>query len=260
MRTETFETPGALKLELSVPAGSIELETAEGGMTQVHVDGPHEDEYRLELIERDDRAVLTVAAPHKRFGFSGSDHRVAISAPPGAEVEVKGGSTDVQARGRYGSVEVQTGSGDLEVDAAATLSVKCGSGDVNAREIDGSVTAVTGSGDIEIGRLGGGGSFRSGSGDVQIGESDGDVSIVTASGDQSIGSVGSGRLKLRAASGDVQVGIRRGSRVFVDARSASGDMDSELDLAGDAPPGDGPMVDLDAATASGAVRIIRTAT
>ena len=43
-----------------------------------------------------------------------------------------------------------------------------------------------------------------------------------------------GRIELKAISGDVLVGIRRGSRVFVDANTVSGSTTSELEL-GDAP-------------------------
>ena len=64
-------------------------------------------------------------------------------------------------------------------------------------------------------------------------------------------------MTLRSASGDVLVGIRRGSRVFVDARSASGEMDSELQLDDHEPATDGPLVEVDAVTASGDVRIVR---
>ena len=45
-----------------------------------------------------------------------------------------------------------------------------------------------------------------------------------------------GRVDLRAVSGDISVGIRRGSRVFVDANTVSGSTSSEVEL-GDAPGG-----------------------
>jgi DUF4097 and DUF4098 domain-containing protein YvlB len=257
MRTQTFQTPGSVTLELSVPAGSIELETRDGETTTVEIEGPDEDEFHVELRERGDRITVSVEAPRKRLGLSSSRHRVAVKAPPGADVQAKAGSADLEARGSYGAVDVQTGSGEIDVHEAAALRVKSGSGDLTARSVDGEVSALSGSGDVEIGRVGGGGSVKTGSGDVRIAEADGDITIMTASGDQTIGSAGSGRLKLRAASGDVHLGIRRGSRVFVDARSASGDMESELELEGEPPPGDGPMVEVDATTASGDVRITR---
>ena len=254
MRSETFETPGRVGLLVRVPAGTIEVETTEGTTTEVAVDGPHEEDFRIELHERRGRAEVVVEAPRH---VSGREHQVSVRAPHGADLELKSGSGDVVARGRYGDVVVATGSGDVVVERAATLAAKSGSGNLETRRVEGNASATTGSGDVEVDRLGGEGTFRTGSGEVTIGEAESDLTIMTGSGDQKVGSAAAGRLRLRAASGDVHVGIRRGSRVFVDARSASGDMDSELELEGEAPPGDGPMVEVDATTASGDVRIVR---
>ena len=56
------------------------------------------------------------------------------------------------------------------------------------------------------------------------------------------------------------MGVRRGSRVFVDANTVSGSTSSELELS-DAPqePGseDGPLIELFAKTVSGDVRVER---
>jgi hypothetical protein len=69
--------------------------------------------------------------------------------------------------------------------------------------------------------------------------------------------VAEGEVRLVSASGDVEVGIRRGSRLWVDAKSMSGGTSSELEV-GDAPPaGDGPMVELRATTMSGDIQICR---
>jgi hypothetical protein len=64
-------------------------------------------------------------------------------------------------------------------------------------------------------------------------------------------------VELKSASGDIRVGIRRGSRVWLDVRSLSGDADSELDV-GDAPVDEeGPLVELTAMSMSGDIRVGR---
>src|SRR5207248_1005400 len=60
----------------------------------------------------------------------------------------------------------------------------------------------------------------------------------------------------QTASGDVQVGIRQGSSVYIDASSMSGDMTSELPVS-DTPPAYGPSVDFRARTMSGDVTVRR---
>jgi len=257
MRAETFHTPGSLLLSIRVGAGTVELETLDGDTTHVEVEGRGEDEFRIELHEREGRAEVLVESTRKRFGLDSGDYRVAVRAPHGADAAVKTGSGSVEARGRYGDVEVQTGSGDVEIEEAVSLEAKSGSGGVTAGRVAGRASVLSGSGDVEVERLGGQGNFKTASGDVVVGEAETGLSIYTASGDQTVRSAASGELTLRAASGDLEVGIRRGSRLFVDARSASGDMESELELGDEPPSGEGPLVKLNAATASGDVRVVR---
>jgi hypothetical protein len=58
---------------------------------------------------------------------------------------------------------------------------------------------------------------------------------------------------MRSASGDLEVCIARGARAYVDAKSMSGDVSSELHIE-DAAPG-GSSVDLKATSMSGDIRI-----
>jgi hypothetical protein len=55
----------------------------------------------------------------------------------------------------------------------------------------------------------------------------------------------------------MRVAVRRGSRVYIDANSVSGDLDSELELADTPREGDGPLVELRAKTVSGDFRVVR---
>jgi hypothetical protein len=55
----------------------------------------------------------------------------------------------------------------------------------------------------------------------------------------------------------VTIGVRRGSKVFLDCNTVSGDTTSELELTTEAPAGDGPLVEIRAKTVSGDIRITR---
>jgi DUF4097 and DUF4098 domain-containing protein YvlB len=87
------------------------------------------------------------------------------------------------------------------------------------------------------------------------------VTANTVSGDQRFGAVQQGRVDLKAISGDVSVGIRSGSRFYVDANTVSGDTSSEFELgdapAAPAPAEDSPLVEVFAKTVSGDVRLER---
>ena len=95
------------------------------------------------------------------------------------------------------------------------------------------------------------------SGDVQVEEAGSSVTVNTASGDQVVGSAVKGRVTLKSASGDLEIGIREGSTLFVNARSRSGDVRSELPVSDAPPEGDAPHVELRANTMSGDIRVAR---
>ena len=66
-----------------------------------------------------------------------------------------------------------------------------------------------------------------------------------------------GEVTLQTASGDIEVGIKQGSKLWIDARSMSGETSSELEL-GDAPSdGDGPLVEVRATAMSGDIKVKR---
>ena len=66
-----------------------------------------------------------------------------------------------------------------------------------------------------------------------------------------------GQVNATSVSGDVTIGVRRGSKVYLDCNTISGDTSSELELTTDAPAGDGPLVEIRAKTVSGDIRITR---
>ena len=262
MRRETFDTPGPLELNVRVPTGDVDLETAEGIETIVEISASPEieEEARIELHpKRDGHEVIVVI--EKKSGLFRSfreDVRVRISSPPGADVDVSTASADIEARGDYGSAKVNTASGDLRFEhIAGDAQVNSASGDVSLDQVDGGLTVNTASGDVEIRRIQGNAKVRAASGDISIDEADSALKVQTASGDVEAKSVREGEVTLQTASGDIEVGIRQGSKLWIDARSMSGETTSELEL-GDAPTdGEGPLVEVRATAMSGDIKVKR---
>ena len=52
MRRETFSTPGATRLNLDIPAGRIEVETAKTDETQVELEALSDNDSVREAVER----------------------------------------------------------------------------------------------------------------------------------------------------------------------------------------------------------------
>jgi DUF4097 and DUF4098 domain-containing protein YvlB len=248
MRTETFATPGDVELSLEIPKGEVEIEAVETGETTVELEarGRDADEYEREVrIEARPRGgghevVVDASARRGLLGFREGEYRVRIRAPHGSAVRARLASADITGRGTFCAVEVDAASGDVAFDDIAAQ------GRIN-----------TASGDVELRRVGSA-KVNSASGDVRIDESAAAVEVNTASGDIELRSVTAGEVKLHSASGDVEVGIAKGSRLWVDAQSLSGDTSSELELEA-APSGEeeGPLVELNAQTMSGDISVRR---
>jgi hypothetical protein len=280
MRSETFSTPGPVRLDLELPSGDIDIEAGETDETRIELEAVSSNEQvqemvataRIECMQRGDghEVVVEVRTRHGVWiSFSrgpdirlGSpEMRLRISCPKGAALDVKTKSADLKARGEYADVDVKTASGDVNVEQAAGADVKTASGDVHFDEVAGRLDVKSASGDVSVWKVASAANIQLVSGDVMIREAEDSVSANTVSGDQVLQAVLKGRIELRAISGDIVVGVRRGSRVFVDANTVSGSTSSEFEL-GDAPGAapaaeDAPLVEVFAKTVSGDVRLTR---
>jgi DUF4097 and DUF4098 domain-containing protein YvlB len=251
MLERSFHTPLPLELEVGIPSGDIEVETAEGEESNITVDG---DERLLEDVEiRHDGDRIVVAYRGKgKFGFSlsplslvfGSELRVQATVPHGAGVKVKTASADTRLDGHFGPLGINSVSGDIRLrgEAADTANLKTVSGDADLDRIEGNLTAQTVSGDLRIGPV-------AGSADAK-----------TVSGDIRFQSLTSGDVRFTSVSGDIEIGIARGSAVDVDAGSTSGDLSSEVPLGSEPLQGEeeaAPTVVLRGRTVSGDVKVFR---
>lgn len=274
MRRETFSTPGPVRLNLELPAGRIEIETNNSDETTVELEALGRNEFVEELVNtarmdsnrRGDGYEVFVEAK-LRGGFflsfgRGPEIRLRISCPKGAVLDIRTKSADVQGRGEFRAADIKTASGDVSLDEVhEDTRVKTASGDVQVDRAGGVLSVNSASGDLHVGSVSGPSEIQLLSGDVFIRDAGDSITANTISGDQRIDAVYQGRMDLRAVSGDISVGIRRGSRIFVDANTVSGSTVSELDLS-DAPmehavEGESTLVELFAKTVSGDVRIER---
>jgi DUF4097 and DUF4098 domain-containing protein YvlB len=263
---KTFEIDGPLQLDIQLASGDIQIDAGSHGTAEVELTA--HDEASQELVDAATVALrgreLIVDVPQRRGGFSisglfgGRGISCRIVCPEGSAVKARTKSADLDVTGTLGGADVATASGDAKLDdVTGDLSFKGASGDVRVRDVGGRASVNTASGDIELGRVRGPVSANSASGDVSIAGADGDAKANTASGDVSLDAVLAGEVSVNSASGDVRLGIRRGSRAYLDCSTVSGDTRSELDVSGDEPQGDGPLVHVKARTVSGDITIVR---
>lgn len=202
---------------------------------------------------------LRVRLPERRLMGTGS-YAVSVISPPDADVQVAAGSADTVLRGRLGRADLTSASGDIAAEHCAVLQLRTASGAARIGTVDGRATVASASGDLRVDTVGGGLEARTASGDVVVGEAAGDVSVGTASGDVTIGRVADGTVRVTTVSGDSEVGVAPGLRVWLDVSSVSGRVDSQLTdddgLAGEDPA----QLSVTLRSVSGDQRIRRVAT
>ena len=221
MRHETFSTPGPVTLDIRIPAGDIEIETDDAVETAVELQARGRDAEALEQRRRD-----LDATSRRRLRGARRGRPRARWVPRPARRRVPGAYGGAARRDRPSEPRI---GGHLR---ARTLFGARGQGRVRRRRVRGRVgrgrrqrrvgrrpARPRRQGEDQLGlgrrqdrRVGGGRRREHGLGDVEI------------------DSVVSGDVRINSASGDIEVGIAKGSRLLVDAQTLSGDTSSELDL------------------------------
>ena len=255
-----FHTPGSVSLQIRLPSGRVRVTTSDEPRTVVELIAKGRrgaDALEDVVIRADEQAgghVITIEQKDKfRWGpiqiSWGGDFEVRITCPTGSDLDLAGGSTDLKVDGELGEVKAKSASGDLRLDdVTKRFQLKTASGDISVGTIHAEGTIVTVSGDLEIRRV------------------LAPLNARSVSGDAKIGAIEAGQLQLQTVSGDAHIGVARGTRVWIDAVSVSGDLESELGLADQAPGAGsseqepaGAVVPLHVKTVSGDVNIVRAA-
>ena len=258
---QTFETPGHLQLELHIPAGTIRIRAEETAQTHVSISGARSPEairIAFDDVGQDGhRLAIEYRERGKLFGWGGTEMRVDLTVPIGTAVACDTGSADLDMKGRVGTLSFRSGSGNCRFDDVdGDVNVTVASGDLVGVAVGGGLSFHSASGDARVREVGRDAGGKSASGDVTLGTVAGSVRLATVSGNVQIGSVAMGSTSVRSVSGNVEIAVARGTRVYLDIGSTSGDTVSELDMS-DPSTGGGPDLDLQVNTVSGDIRIVR---
>jgi hypothetical protein len=206
---------------------------------------------------------LVVPAQTKLRSESGSGDQIVggIAGP----ADASSGSGSVRLSKIGGETHARTGSGDIELsEIHGAARAIAGSGSIRAIGIAGALTASSGSGSIKFEQTAAGDvEIGTGSGDVEIKGATGAVKVQTGSGSITAQGDPTGDWRLHTGSGDVTVELPQQAAFNLVARTSSGSIDTNRDIAvqGKLSPrelqgkvgGGGPTVEL--STSSGSIQI-----
>ena len=249
MRHETFSTPGPVALDIRIPAGDIEIETDDASETVVELQARGRDP---ELLEQDAEISMRPR---------GEGYEVRVEAGNGRGGLSAAGAASIACASRRPMARRCAHSSPPRTSGPRKLCVPRHQGRIGRRRVRGRVRRGRrqqrlgrrpvrerrhGEGQLGLRRRPDRPGGRRGRGQHRV-------------GDAEIRSAVAGDVRLNSASGDIEVGIAKGSRLWVDAQTLSGDTSSELDLESGGTPetDDGPLVELKARSMSGDISIKR---
>jgi DUF4097 and DUF4098 domain-containing protein YvlB len=193
----------------------------------------------IDVTGEGDMVRVETNYPKKSGGFlRGDSINVSVDyriwVPEQASVELKTISGDVNVAAIGGAAKIKCISGDVGLKAASSADLDMVSGDLAIGNIGGAVHIKGVSGDIDVSAVKGSVDIKTVSGDIKLmdvpdAES---VGVESVSGNVTFTGVikAGGRYAFNIHSGDVRVMIPASSSFDVDAKTFSGDIDSDFEI------------------------------
>lgn len=235
---KTFATPAPISATVDIVMGDIRFVAADRADTVVDV-RPLDPTRKLDIEAAELVDVvfadgkLRVSHPKLRKAFSTrfGTVTVRVELPTGSDVQGNTAQGDYLVRGRIGSCRLKTAIGGIRVAQAADVQLKTTGGKVTVEHVTGPAD-VGANGEVRIGRIDGDAVVKNLGGDVTVDVAAAAITAKTTTGDVRIGEIGGGTVDLYAAIGRLDVGVRDGIAVKLDANASTGRVRNHLEAPG----------------------------
>jgi DUF4097 and DUF4098 domain-containing protein YvlB len=231
----TLTTSGAVDLTVVSGSGSIRVVPGAAGSVRVSARlksdawfASGDVEARMKKIEANPPVeqrggVIRIG----EFADSELSRNISISydltVPADTSLTARTGSGSISIGALKGSASLNSGSGSIHADGAATLEAHTGSGSIEAAAIAGPATVKSGSGSVTIALTGPGDvSASAGSGSVRLTGVNGSARISTGSGSVHLDGRPAGPWSVHSGSGGITLTIPQDAGYELDARTSSG--------------------------------------
>jgi DUF4097 and DUF4098 domain-containing protein YvlB len=253
-------------LTVRIGGGSVDVVAEDRSTALVEVE-PFDDSEASRTaaaaaVVRPNGAGLFVEAPQSSGGWllrRAARLRVTARVPTGSGVALRLASATARCHGRFAGATVVTASGNVSIEEVTEdLTAKTASGDVMVGRVGGGAAVHTASGRMELGAVGGHLTAHTASGDLDVGSLGDGVRAVSASGDVRVGELSRGAVRVKSASGNIDLGVAAGTGVWLDLSTTSGAVHSDLAMAPAPPTAGGAALSVIVRTTSGDITLSRT--
>ena len=251
--THHFPTDGPIHLYVRNGRGTVEVVAED--ITETTVDVVGRDRALARVSASDDGRRVSIDVPrHRRLG-NAPRLEITVHVPTGSTADLGTASASIATRGRLARADAKSASGPISIEQVeGDCHAHAASGDISLGTIEGAATLKSASGDLRVARVGGRCTAKSASGAVDVGWAGDLVSAATASGAITVRDAARGEVICKSTSGDVAVGVRKGTLVWLDLTTVSGRTSSGLSP-DDAPGGREEPLTVKVQTVSGDITI-----
>ena len=230
MPTESyrFPTDGPIHLRVRNARGTVEVTADDVPETLVNISGRH-DVGSVRVSASDDGRQVTVEVPRTWRPGGPPRFDITVRLPLRSSVDLGAASASITTRGVLAQAEAKTASGAVSIEQLeGDCHAGSASGGIELGTIGGAVDLKSASGDLRVARVGGRCTARTASGTVDVGWAGDLVSAVSASGDITVRDAARGEVTCKSTSGQIAIGVRKGTLVWLDLNTVSGRTTSSL--------------------------------
>lgn len=278
---KTFPAPGPAALRIELQMGRIDViaESRRDLAVEIGPANPHRggdrsaaDAVRVSHSGSDLRIVGPV-----RFTLFGSGDSVDVSVrvPAGSDVSLALKYGSIRVAGAVGTARIALDYGDATLERTGRADLGLGHGELRVEHVRGDADVNISSGrarigivdgalrlkgsdaGIDVGSVSGVADIATSSGVVHLGDPGPALTVRSAYGPVRIGDLNGGTARVEASYGDVTLGIRSGTAVWLDAASQHAAVRNELAAAGGPIEGEASL-ELYARTGYGDITVHRT--
>ena len=217
-RDDRFTVGPASKVVVQGNNGDVSVSPGPEGEVRVLAEIAHPERVDYQVSQDGDTVNVQVKrkkGSSKLFDFFTGEGRVDIevTAPPGAEVDVKTANGDIGLEGAVASAKLGTANGDVSVvNAASPLDLGSTNGDVSVERSTGPMKLRTVNGDV---------SAKESAGVFDAGTVNGSVTL-------EVEMTGDGKNRIRTINGGIKVGLWGEPSLTVDASCVAGSISTEV--------------------------------
>lgn len=260
----TFTTPEPISATIDLALGDVRITASDRQDTVVQVrpsDGSHEPDVRAAEQTRVEHTAsgLLVKGPKQRglglVNKAGSID-VTIELPAGSRLEGEAAVASFHCAGRLGDCRIKLATGDIRLDDTGPVDLSTSAGGIDVGHVTGHAEITTGTGRVRLRQIDGSAVVKNSNGDCWVGDITGDLRVRTANGEIAIGRAGSdvtasaangsvrvaevtrGSVSLKTATGEIEIGVPKGTAVRLDVSTKFGHVRNELETAASPAPSD----------------------